>query len=305
MLPVIEVATLREIAAVTPNPQALVMSCDIGNRRPGWDFAPRCSSAQAPHRDGRGALRSRPVVEGVDDAGALVELKPNCGKAAMKRGPYDLHREPRQPLNWRAGSPLSISAARAEYFAWQDALVRLVAMLRGALVEYEPVAPTAVAFPWIDGQPTSRVLSDGFPDGLLTVSLGLGRLARRLRGRMKPILRLKLGAQMNYQRARIRNIKSVRGYVYGERVMRLEIDPSDTLRRGKGLDRSVRDDCARSCRPRRFACAPPSLADRRSPHGTKGPSQGWGARAAAAARTFSSFAVRKPRLTELTQSQIG
>ncbi|MGM4951132.1 hypothetical protein AB8B21_24440 [Tardiphaga sp. 866_E4_N2_1] len=92
----------------------------------------------------------------------------------MKRGPYDLHREPRSPLNWRAASPLSIGAARAEYFAWQDALVRLVAMLRGALVEYEPVAPTAVAFPWIDGQPTSRVLSDGFPGGLLTVSLGLG-----------------------------------------------------------------------------------------------------------------------------------
>ena len=36
----------QAIAVNVPNvldTQALVMSCGIGNRRPGWDFAPRCS----------------------------------------------------------------------------------------------------------------------------------------------------------------------------------------------------------------------------------------------------------------------
>lgn len=211
MLPVIEVATLREIAAVTPNPQALVVSCGIGNRRPGWDFGPRCSQAQAPYRDGRGALRSRPVVEGIDDAGALVELKPNRGKAAMKRGAYDLHREPRSPLDWHAASLLSIGAARAEYFAWQDALSRLVPMLRGSLVEYEPVAPTAVAFPWIDGQPTSRVLSDGFPAGLLTVPLALGPTRPATPRPYETNLEVEARrGQMNYQRARIAKTAAAR-----------------------------------------------------------------------------------------------
>jgi hypothetical protein len=39
------------------------------------------------------------VVEGLDDAGALVEIKPNRGKAAMRRGQYDLNSEPRSPLH--------------------------------------------------------------------------------------------------------------------------------------------------------------------------------------------------------------
>jgi hypothetical protein len=211
LLPVTHVATLREIAGVVVNPQALVVSCGIGNRRPGWDFAPRCSQGMVPYRNGRGALRQRPIVEGFDDAGALVELKPNRGKAAMKRGAYDAHREPRSPLNWHAASLLSIGVARAEYFAWQNAIAGLAHALRGALVEFEPVAPAAVPFPWIDGQPTSRVLSDGFPAGLLTVPLALGPTREATPRPYETALEVEArrGAA-NYQKARIAKTAAVR-----------------------------------------------------------------------------------------------
>lgn len=211
LLPVTDVATLREIAGVVVNPQALVVSCGIGNRRPGWDFSPQFSRGMVPYRNGRGALRHRPIVEGVGDDGALVELKPNRGKAAMKRGAYDAHRAPRSPLNWHAASLLSIGVARAEYFAWQSALASLVPALRGVLIEFEPVAPAAVAFPWINAQPVSRVLSDGKSTVLLGELLPLAP-TRPVTPRPYEIdleVQERRGAA-NYQRARIAKVAAAR-----------------------------------------------------------------------------------------------
>jgi hypothetical protein len=196
---------VRALTLKTFNPQALVVGCAIGAKRPRWDFTPTCSQIKAPFRDKAGALRSRPLVEGLDDAGAtLVPLKPNRGKAAMTRGVYDLHRAPRSPLHWSTPALLSIGEARAEYFAWQFHLAALARTLRASLIEYEPIAPAAGAFPWIDGEKRSRVLSDGFPAGLLTVPLALGPTRAAAEKPFETQIEvLARHGQANYRRARI------------------------------------------------------------------------------------------------------
>jgi len=50
------------------------------------------------------------------------------------------------PLEW-SPSPLSVVMGRADYFAWHQALVRLVESLR--LEKFEPLPPKAAAAPWI------------------------------------------------------------------------------------------------------------------------------------------------------------
>ncbi len=157
------------------NSKALIISRAVAGERPQWEFdQARAYQVRATFHGRDGKLRSRILVEGFDADGALIVLHPRRGKAAMKHGAYDLTRSPRSPLSWDNPSPLAVGEARAEYFAWHAALISLVSALRDKLVEFEPTLPAARPFPWITGQaPTSRVLSDGLPAGVLTVALPL------------------------------------------------------------------------------------------------------------------------------------
>lgn len=157
------------------DPRSIVISKAMQGTRPAWDFeTPSPYQMFVSFRDRAGAIRSRPLVHGVDAEGDLVELAPNRGRKAQRDGMYDLAYGPRSPLQWGDPSLIHIGHARAEYLAWHGALVSLAADLAGKLAEHEPTAPAVRPMPWITGQaPASRVLSDGFPPGLLTVPLAL------------------------------------------------------------------------------------------------------------------------------------
>jgi hypothetical protein len=157
------------------NPQALVISNAISGKRPRWQFEhPIPYRMTTQFRNSLGALRDRVRVVGVDDGGDVVDLMPLRGRAAMKFGAYDLAMSPRSPLQWDNPSLISIGHARAEYLAWYGALAALAEQLRDALNEFEVLPPSVARLPWVTGQtPQSRVLSDGFPAGLLTVPLAL------------------------------------------------------------------------------------------------------------------------------------
>jgi hypothetical protein len=163
-----EFAAIGEVAAqsllkATFDPQSLVISFAIRGGRPPWRFemsVPR--ETRYEFRDAVGSLRTRSYVEGYDDAGDLVLLHPNRGRAAMTRGLYDFARAPRCPLQWCDPSPLAVGHARAEYFAWHFGLCQLARVLERRLKAFEPLPPAARPLPWITGEePKSRVLADG------------------------------------------------------------------------------------------------------------------------------------------------
>lgn len=156
------------------NQQALVISRAIAGKRPPWKFeCPTPYPMRVDYRDARGALRDRPLVEGLDDDGCVVMLTPF--RTRLARGQYDLDQSPRSRLNWNDPAPIKIGEVRAEYVAWHAALVSLAASLCDQLHEFTPSLPAAAALPWITGEtPVSRVLSDGVPSGLMTMPLPLG-----------------------------------------------------------------------------------------------------------------------------------
>ena len=166
---------IETLMTSTFNSQAIVISKAIGGTRPKWEFEqPTPYQMKTEFRDALGALRDRPLVHGTDENGDVIFLLPNRGRAAQRDGMYDYASAPRSPLNWGDPDLLSIGHARAEYLAWHGALVLLATWLAGTLTEYEPTLPAVRPMPWITGQvPASRVLSDGLPDGLLTVKLPL------------------------------------------------------------------------------------------------------------------------------------
>lgn len=166
---------VESLMVATFNSRAIVISKAISGTRPVWEF-----EQSTPHqmkvefRDPLGALRPRPLVEGLDENGDLIAMSPNRGKAVYLRGMYDAHRAPLSPLNWSDPDMLSIGHARAEYLAWHGALVTLAARLADDLIEYESTPPAVRPMPWVTGQvPASRVLSDGLADGCLTGKLPL------------------------------------------------------------------------------------------------------------------------------------
>jgi hypothetical protein len=84
----------------------------------------------------------RPVPT-VAERGGQTKIIGICkGKSSYTSGSYC-------PLRWDP-SPLKIVLARARYFAWHQALCRLVAVLN--LTEHEAMAPAANSAPWIDGE---------------------------------------------------------------------------------------------------------------------------------------------------------
>lgn len=143
--------------------RSIVIARAMMASRPPWEFdLPTPAAMRIEFMDATGALRDRPLVYGVDDAGDVVELSPHRGRKAQQIGLYDPDMSPRSPLNWCDPSPLSIAHARAEYFTWHSALTNLVDDLHDRLKEFDAVAPAAVARPWRTGQAkASRVLSDG------------------------------------------------------------------------------------------------------------------------------------------------
>jgi hypothetical protein len=149
--------SIPPLMASSFNQQALVISHASMGTRPKWKFAhPSPCQRFVPTA---GAGRPRAIVHGFDADGDLVELKRNEGRARKRDGEYTLAMSPRSPLEWQHPAPLQIGECRAEYVAWHAALVSLTVALAGQLVEFEPVAPSAAAMPWITGEtPASRIL---------------------------------------------------------------------------------------------------------------------------------------------------
>jgi hypothetical protein len=186
------------IMAASFDPRSLVICKGAQSMRPQWEFPqPIPRQMWTPFRDSAGALRERPLVHGDDADGDAIAQTPNRGYRPPK-AIYDWNVNARSPLDWWRPSLITIGHARAEYVAWYGALVSLARDLAGRLVEYEAIPPALMPAPWITGQtPSSRVLDDGMPPGILKVKL---TLAPKRRAPGKPI-ESKIEAQMREGRA--------------------------------------------------------------------------------------------------------
>lgn len=160
------------------NPRALIVMHALAASRPRWEFdCPKPSRVCFQRQNARGQMRAVPLVEGFDADGCLVAVA--ASRKASARGIYDLHCEPRSPLQWGSPNALEIGEARAEYFAWHHALCALSRALAGKMKEYEPTPAIVRPFPWITGQGgASRVLDDGKP----AFSIGLPLQPKRAAG---------------------------------------------------------------------------------------------------------------------------
>lgn len=181
------------IMYATFNPRAIVLSKAILGSRPKWDFEhPTPYRMTLQFRDAVGSLRERPRVVGTDADGAIVDLMPRRGKAAMVRGVYDLALSPRSPLQWGDPSLISIGHARAEYVAWHNALVRLATALAGSLADHAATMPSASRAPWLTGDdaPTARVFVASCASvGSVALPLQPKRAAPAAQSRESPKLR--------------------------------------------------------------------------------------------------------------------
>lgn len=147
---------LSSLMVATFDLRSIVISHAVMAKRPPWQFdLPTPLPMSIEYRDALGAVRERLLVHGLDQDGCLVEVMP--GRTKKARGVYDLDQLPRSPLNWSDPAPLHVGHSRAEYIAWHHALSTLAASLSGMLVDHEPLPPSALPRPWLEGEPVRQM----------------------------------------------------------------------------------------------------------------------------------------------------
>lgn len=130
---------VRRIGTVAFNLPALIVRCAVLGAAMEWDLGrpePRPVTYEA---------NQRPIVFGLAN-GVLKPIR------ADRSGRYDKRSEPRCFLEWSQPTVAMLAEARAEYAAWHDALLLLVAALNGAsMAEHGALPPIAPAMPWLTG----------------------------------------------------------------------------------------------------------------------------------------------------------
>jgi hypothetical protein len=152
-------AAVDAIMCATFNSQAIVISKATLGTRPRWQFdMPTPAQMFFEARNSRDELRTYPIVHGIDDAGDVVMMKKNRGRALKRDGEYNPAMAPRSPIEWCDPSPLAIGDARAEYVAWHMALSQLALDLNGKLCDFAVTPPAVSLMPWLDTPLVSRVI---------------------------------------------------------------------------------------------------------------------------------------------------
>jgi hypothetical protein len=106
----------------------------------------------------RGEVRIYPLVIGTDEAGDIVTMKKNEGRARKRDGEYTIAMSPRSPIEWCDPMPLSVAHSRAEFVAWHTALSHLASVLDGALESFAPAPLALPLMPWLSPSLATRVI---------------------------------------------------------------------------------------------------------------------------------------------------